>query len=154
MVSVGSPWRVVRTVLSLGMPEPAADDVVRVCAVVCAVLLAVVLLRRLAGGGGAREAFACVVAWLFCWPYVLPWYDALGWALLVMVPASRADWVLLARTAMLGVAYLPARSADITIPGGLRWMEPVLRTAVCPAVLAILVVVLICPARLTADNST
>jgi hypothetical protein len=42
------------------------------------------------------------------------------------------------RTAMLGMAYLPARSAGIVIPAGLRWMEPVLRSAVCPAVLAAL----------------
>ena len=145
MVSVGSPWRVVRAVLSLGMPEPAADDVVRWSAVACGVLLAVVLLRQARQSRRrilAWGAFACVLAWLFCWPYVLPWYDAFGWALLALLPASSLDWVLLARTAVLGMAYLPARSAGVTIPGGLRWMEPVFRSAVCPAVLAVLAVVL------------
>ena len=46
MVSVGSPWRLVRTALNLGIPESAADDVVRWCAVLCGLLLAAVLLKR------------------------------------------------------------------------------------------------------------
>ena len=32
--------------------------------------------------------FALVMAWLFAWPYVLPWYDALAWALLAAGPAG------------------------------------------------------------------
>jgi len=103
-------------------------------------------------------AFALVLAWLVAWPYVLPWYDALAWALLPMLPASRLDWLLLARMAVLGVSYLPARVADITIPGGLRWMEPVLRSAICPLVLAGIAVTLVIwavrPARLTVANRT
>jgi hypothetical protein len=81
-------------------------------------------------------AFALVLAWLVAWPYVLPWYDALAWALLPLLPASGFDWALLARTTALGFGYLPARSAGITIPPGLRWMEPVIRSAVTPVVLA------------------
>ncbi len=134
LVSVGSPWRVVRTVLALFMGSPGADVVVRWCAVALAVFLAAALLRRIRPGGLA--AFALVLAWLTAWPYVLPWYDALAWAMLPLLPASGLDWLLLARTAALGFGYLPARSAGITIPGGLRWMEPVLRSAVTPAVLA------------------
>ena len=88
-------------------------------------------------------AVLLVIAWLMAWAYVLPWYDALAWALLPLLPASGLDWLLLAWTAVLGLAYLPARSAGITIPGGLRWMEPVLRTAVTPAVLAVLLVILV-----------
>ena len=56
---------------------------------------------------------------------------------------SGFDWLLLARTAVLAIGYLPARATDITIPWGLRWMEPVLRSAVTPAVLAALVTVLL-----------
>src|SRR5215472_9283445 len=83
------------------------------------------------------------LAWLMAWPYVLPWYDALAWALLPLLPASGLDWLLLARTAVLGFGYLPARSAGITIPGGLQWTEPVLRSAVTPAVLTFLLVILV-----------
>ena len=73
-------------------------------------------------GAAGWAAFAFVLAGLLAWPYVLPWYDALAWAVLPLLPASGLDWLLLARTAALGLGYLPARSAGITIPGGLRWM--------------------------------
>jgi len=166
MVSVGSPWRVVRTVLSYCVDGSTADEAVRWCAVVLAAFLVTRLLRlwRPAGkptdfvpvfrrySGGNQEqiaslaagwAFALVLGWLLAWPYVLPWYDALAWALLPLLPASGLDWLLLARTAVLGFGYLPARSAGVTIPGGLRWMEPVLRSAVTPVVLTVLVVMVV-----------
>jgi hypothetical protein len=151
MVSVGSPWRVVRTILRVTvMSESTADDVVRVLAVVLMVALAVGLLRWLPRGlprsGGvlaARAPFALVLAWLVAWPYVLPWYDALGWALLPLLPATGLDWLLLARTAALAFGYLPARSAGITIPAGLRWMEPVIRSGVTPVVLTAVALLLV-----------
>jgi hypothetical protein len=158
---VGSPWRAVRTVLSEFVTEPVADDIARWCAVALAVILAAALLRRMnvtpsrlladerhihpvaEAGVAAGAAFALVLAWLMAWPYVLPWYDALAWALLALLPASGLDWLLLARTTVLAFGYLPARATGITIPWGLRWMEPVLRSAVTPAVLAALLVVLL-----------
>jgi hypothetical protein len=147
MVSVGSPWRVVRTVLSQFMAESVANQIVRDSAIVLVLLLGAGFLarmrvaspdgRRARGGALAGQAaFALALAWLVAWPYVLPWYDALAWALLPLLPVSGLDWVLLARTAALGFGYLPARSAGITIPAGLRWMEPVIRSAVTPAALA------------------
>jgi hypothetical protein len=156
LVSAGSPWRVVRTVLSYVVAEPDADDVIRWCAVALAIALAVVLLRRMRvpqsrllpdlrdTHPGVVAAFVLVLAWLMAWPYVLPWYDALAWALLALLPASGFDWLLLARTTVLAFGYLPARATGITIPGGLRWMEPVLRSAITPAVLAVLLVLLAC----------
>ena len=86
-------------------------------------------------------AFAVVLAWLFAWPYVLPWYDALAWALLPLAGRGRgrrdgAGWLLLARTTALGFGYLPARQADATLPRGLAWLQPVVRHGVTPAVLA------------------
>jgi alpha-1,6-mannosyltransferase len=163
MVSVGSPWRPVRSALSLAMPEAVADDLVRWCAIALLTLLVWVWLRttlsrRRDGRAGAVGALGAVLAWLIAWPYVLPWYDALGWALLPLpTRASRsagsgqtgagspvlAERVMVVRTAMLAMAYLPARSAGIVIPAGLRWTEPVLRSAVCPAVLAALGIYLV-----------
>ena len=49
MVSIGSPWRIVRTLLHLGVGEATADDVVKTAAVVLAAVLAVLLLRGLPG---------------------------------------------------------------------------------------------------------
>ena len=180
MVSIGSPWRVIRNLIHLAVTGTAATDIVKYGAIVLAAVLAVLLIRGLPGilpgrqasaedpgagagaGGygyvGAGVAFALVLAWLFAWPYVLPWYDALGWALLPLVPlvaapvAETVGWLLLARTAALGFGYLPARTADAPMPPGLRWLQPVIRYGVTPVVLAAatvwLVVLMVRSARL------
>ena len=200
-VSIGSPWRVVRSVLHLAVSEGAAEDVVKAGAVVLAVALAALLLRSisaagpgdwpavpglaaasqrpgpgqpsslaassrgtLAGGAPGTltsvadravparlavwafcAAFALAFAWLLAWPYVLPWYDSLGWALLALLPASRLDWLMLARTTGLALGYLPARG--IVMPAGLGWLETVVRTAVTPLVLLAVTVALVAMLR-------
>ena len=166
MVSIGSPWRVIRSLLHLVAGGTVATDIVRFGAIALAVVLAVLIIRGLPGilpgrdpagrdlgaGGPAADpggignavagvAFALVLAWLFAWPYVLPWYDALGWALLPLIPmvsvpvVDGIGWLLLARTAALGFGYLPARATDVTMPAGLTWLQPVIRHGVTPAVL-------------------
>jgi hypothetical protein len=181
MVSIGSPWRVIRTVIHLAVTGTAATDIVKFGATALAVVLAVLLIRGLPGvlpgrdrdpGGagpeipgtgypaaGASVVFALVLAWLFAWPYVLPWYDALAWALLPLVPLAQAAgagvvegicWLLLARTAALGFGYLPARQTDAALPPGLSWLQPVLRHGAAPVVLAgttVLLVVLMVRSR-------
>ncbi len=166
MVSIGSPWRVIRSVVHLAVKGTAATDIVKAGAVALAVLLTVLLIRGLTRGaeldgdaglaGGADPGryaaitFALALAWLFAWPYVLPWYDTLGWGLLPLVPlavggaaggavdrmAEGLGWLLLARTTALGFGYLPARQADAPLPAGLGWLQPVVRHGVTPAVLA------------------
>jgi hypothetical protein len=190
MVSIGSPWRVIRTLIQSGVHGMAATDIVKYGAVLLAVVLAVLLIRGLPalltpdssqigedarsgeiygpysdpdlprkpvrggvrpgwGGYAAGITFALALAWLFAWPYVLPWYDALGWALLPLVPlaavpaADALVWLLIARTAALGFGYLPARATDVTMPAGLAWLQPVLRHGVTPAVLAAATVLLV-----------
>jgi hypothetical protein len=182
MVSIGSPWRVIRTVIHLAVTGTAATDIVKFGATALAVVLAVLLIRGLPGvlpgrdrgpghganagvsgagypAAGVSVVFALVLAWLFAWPYVLPWYDALAWALLPLVPLASAAgggvvdgicWLLLARTAALGFGYLPARQTDATLPPGLSWLQPVLRHGVTPVVLAgttVLLVILMVRAR-------
>jgi hypothetical protein len=157
-VSIGSPWRSVRSVLRLGggLSEAAAEDVVKFAAVALGAVLLVLMLRavlgtarRAAGGGyqvivaglAVSVVAAVALAWLFAWPYVLPWYDGLGWALLALLPWSRLDWLLLARTAALAIGYLPATGAPL--PAGLGWLETVVRTGVTPVILLACVVTLI-----------
>ncbi|HVB45291.1 MAG TPA: polyprenol phosphomannose-dependent alpha 1,6 mannosyltransferase MptB [Streptosporangiaceae bacterium] len=135
--SIGSPWRLVRSGLHLVLSENAAETVVKAGALALAACLLILLLRYFRDTTDQLLvgcAFAVVFAWLMAWPYVLPWYDGLGWALLALLPASRLDWLLLARTAALAVGYLPAR-VHVVVPSGLRWLESVVRTAVTPAVL-------------------
>jgi hypothetical protein len=93
MVSIGSPWRVIRTIIHVAVAGTAATDIVKAGAVALMVVLAVVLVRGLLtcgwpAGVGGTTAFALALAWLFAWPYVLPWYDALAWALLPLVPLA------------------------------------------------------------------
>jgi hypothetical protein len=142
--SIGSPWRAVRSGLRALTGEHAAQDVIKAAALVLAGLLLILLIRRIADGRAALAtagAFAFVFAWLLAWPYVLPWYDGLGWALLAVLPASRFDWLMIARTAALAIGYLPARG--IAVPAGLGWLETVVRTAITPAALAVIVVLAI-----------
>jgi hypothetical protein len=143
LVSIGSPWRVIRSGVHLVVAGTAATDIVKAGAAALAVLLAVLLIRGLPGvfDPGAGVVFAVVLAWLFAWPYVLPWYDALAWALLPLAAVGAAAWdgvawLLLARTTALGLGYLPARQTDATLPRGLAWLQPVVRHGVTPAVLA------------------
>ncbi len=149
MVSIGSPWRVIRTIIHLAVAGTAATDIVKFGAIALMVVLAVLLIRGLPFGVGATAAFALALAWLFAWPYVLPWYDALAWALLPLVPlvpgtaAAGLVWLLLARTAALGFGYLPARQTDAALPPGLGWLQPVIRHGITPAVLAVTTVWLV-----------
>jgi hypothetical protein len=155
MVSIGSPWRVIRTVIHLAVTGTAATDIVKFGAIALAAALAVLLIRGMSGAAAGHDrdperaaysttaatvAFALVMAWLFAWPYVLPWYDALAWALLPLVPLAGGlegiCWLLLARTAALGFGYLPARQTGVTLPRGLSWLQPVIRHGATPAVLA------------------
>jgi hypothetical protein len=143
MVSIGSPWRVIRTITHLAVTGAAATDIVKFGAIALMVALAVLLIRGLPSAAGGTAAFALALAWLFAWPYVLPWYDVLAWALLPLVPlvpgtaAAGLAWLLLVRTAALGFGYLPARQTDATLPSGLGWLQPVVRHGVTPAVLAV-----------------
>jgi hypothetical protein len=156
LVSIASPWRVIRTLVQLAVGGTAATDMVKAGAIALAVLLAVLLIRGLPGPG-ETVVFAVVLAGLFAWPYVLPWYDALAWALLPLVPwgAAAADgicWLLLARTTALAFGYLPARQADATLLSGLSWLQPVIRHGVTPAIVtaaAVWLAVLMLRARRT-----
>jgi hypothetical protein len=153
-VSIGSPWRTVRLLLSLGAGEGTAGQLVKVGALVLAVALAALFARPLLGLArgeappvvlAAAPLLAVGVAWLIAWPYVLPWYDSLAWAALALLPWLPApwaalDWLVLARGAALALGYLPARG--IVMPPGLRWLETVVRTGVTPVVLLAVTVAL------------
>jgi hypothetical protein len=170
-VSIGSPWRAVRSALRLVIGEGPAEDLVKTAAIALAVALLALLawsissagpnawpqVPRLAdlgagsapaGRGAARAvelavaaSFAVVFAWLVAWPYVLPWYDGLGWAFLALLPFSRLDWLMLARTAALAFGYLPGRT--VVMPADLGWLQGVVRTGVTPLVLLAVTVALV-----------
>ena len=211
-VSIGSPWRAVRSALRPLVGEGHADSLVRAGAIVLAVALLALLARPLrglaiavtgapatgnlaAGDPATRDPAAgdlaerdpatrdsatgdpawavpvtaaqltvlagasCFVfgfAWLAAWPYVLPWYDGLGWALLALLPWAplpwaALDWLVLARTAALAFGYLPARG--IALPPGVGWLRSVVRTGVTPVALLAVTVVLLLLLRRSGSRS-
>lgn len=80
-------------------------------ATVLVVAVAILALRKLPPGAAAhptiRPAVALCAAWLFLWPYQLPWYDAMIICVLVLYPASRLDWLVLARLTVGTISNMP-----------------------------------------------
>ena len=132
MVSLATPWRPLVDQL-----DPVFGGVVRTVVGPSALLLglglAALLARRLRttavgvgpdpdGGAvtadAARAAVLVSLAWLLTTPYALPWYDAMAWGPLALLAGTGTlDLVLLARLAVLTLAYVPGRvigmSADV-----------------------------------------
>jgi hypothetical protein len=150
MVSLSSPWHLVDATFGLAGHRGVIQAGSLLLMLGLLWLLSRALPRGLSSDGDEAEAVrmaaALVLAWLFAAQYALPWYDALGWAALAMLPWSGLDWLLLARTTVLSLGYLPARRADVIhLPGSLRWLERDVRPNVIPwlltAILAALVLV-------------
>jgi hypothetical protein len=160
-VSVGSPWRPVRSLLEVMINDRIASLAVAAGSIALGLWLVAVLARALptptgggqpgAGCGGDRPAAAAraglvvALAWTLATPYVLPWYDAVAWALLALVPSPRYQRILLAHTATLALAYLPGRV--VPLPPVLGDLTTALRSGACPAVLALLVALAALPSR-------
>ena len=103
-----------------------------------ALLLAVLAVWRLpddvAAPPGVRPALALSAAFLFVWPYQMPWYDAMLMCLLVLYPASRLDWLVLARLTASTLALMPGNP---WLPPGavLAALARISQLVVAPAVL-------------------
>ncbi len=78
--------------------------------------LALLLLWRLPPGHLAqpavRPALALAFAWLAVFPVQAPWYDALIFPLLALMPASGLDYLLIARCLLLSQMLLPGVLSD------------------------------------------
>jgi hypothetical protein len=90
-----------------------------VVAVILVTAVALLALRRMPVAVSARPAIrpalALSAAWLFFWPYQLPWYDVMIICLLVIYPASRLDWLVLARLAVGTIANVPGNPPTIMV---------------------------------------
>ncbi len=100
--------------------------------------LAALLLRRMPPGAtlrpAIRPALALSLAWLVVWPYQLPWYDAMIICVLVFYPASRLDWLVLARLTGATIANMPGNASGV--PGTtLKSFDAALVHGLGPAVL-------------------
>ena len=76
--------------------------------------VAVLMLLRLPDGTPAlpavQPALAVTLAWLFIWPYQLPWYDSMAVCLIALYPASRLDWLVLVRLIAPTFALMPGNA--------------------------------------------
>jgi hypothetical protein len=106
-VDLYEPWQLLYRTLHWHHPSQRAD----LLGVAAAVLLAVLLLRRLPGGPpglpAIRPSLALALAWLVASPQQRPWFDAMIFPLLAVMPATRLDWIALGRAVVGGVAELP-----------------------------------------------
>jgi hypothetical protein len=157
-VSLATPWHLLAGSTG-GLIVTVSRPTVQIGAVLLTVLLAVLLLRALPrppmssqadqiGDETFRVTAALALAWLFAAPYALPWYDGLGWAAIALLAWSRFDWLLLARTSVLALAYLPARDPKLAgLPRELDWLITVVRAQVTPWALTLTLIALIAAAR-------
>ena len=88
----------------------------------------------------AAVTVALSAGWVLTAPYALPWYAAIAWAPLALVPATFLDRALLAQLTVLTVAYVPGLVTGLspaveTVTLGLRrYGAPLLLAAVVVAV--------------------
>lgn len=117
-----------------------------VIAVVLFIALAALLLWRMPAGDrlrpAIRPALALSVAWIFIWPYQLPWYDAMLICVLVLYPATRLDWLVLARLAAATIANMPGDPNGVPVHV-LKALDRLLVHGIVPLVLVVCLVWLV-----------
>lgn len=106
-VDLYQPWQLLYYVVHWSKVSQPTDAV----ALIATVLLAVLLLWRLPAGlpglPAVQPALALTLAWLICSPQQRPWFDAMIFPLLALMPATRLDWVVLLRALVATAAELP-----------------------------------------------
>jgi len=143
-VDLYEPWQLLYRALAWPAPSQRID----VIAAVAAVLLAVLLLWRMPAGlpgqPAIRVALALTLAWLVTSPQQRPWFDAMIFPLLAVMPATRLDWIALGRLVVASAAELPG----VTFYTGLQphWLAQVadaISRGLAPIALTALTVALI-----------
>ena len=113
-ISADTPYRL----LSI---EPHWRSHLALVAAILIVAAALLALRRMPAGvlarPAVRPALALSAAWLFFWPYQFAWYDVMIICLLVLYPASRLDWLVLARLAAGTITNIPGNPPTIMVRG-------------------------------------
>jgi hypothetical protein len=104
LVTFDSFWRLFYPPFGFGA-MPAGLEVI---AAVACLALAALLAWRLPPGPerlpAIRPALVLTLAWLLAWPLQRPWYDAIAFCLLAVVPASRLDTLMLIRAVPAAMA--------------------------------------------------
>jgi hypothetical protein len=135
--AVYEPWQL----LARGLGVSLGDASIDLLGALGAVILAVIMLRRMPAAPAsypfARPALALMLAWLIATPQQRPWYDAAIFPLLALMPATRLDWIAVARAAAAALAELPGVTYyPYLLPGWLSATAKAISTGLAPIVLA------------------
>lgn len=138
------PWQLLNRALGQH-PITRFDDTAGIAAFV---ILALVLLWRMPAGppdlSFVMPALAVSLAWLVFSPQQRPWYDAMIFPLVALMPATRLDWVVVARALAATVAELPGVTFYTTLrPHWLSQFNNVLSRGIVPLVLVAAAVALL-----------
>jgi hypothetical protein len=142
-LSTYQPWQLVaRFAPSFG--TLSRTDTVAIAA---SIVLAAFLLWRMPPGlaqfPAVRPALALILAWLILSPQQRAWCDVMIFTLLALMPATKLDWIALARTAVTAIAQLPGVTTSATNPLWLQRYADALNTLLVPAAIALLTIILI-----------
>jgi hypothetical protein len=138
------PWLLVADVVPYFRNGHATDALALVATLVLAGLL---LWRMPAGPPGlpaVRPVLALILAWLICSPQQRAWYDVLIFPLLALMPATRLDWIVVARGFLGAVGQLPGNALGGKLaPYWLRHTDAVLYGYLVPLALTGLAIALV-----------
>lgn len=143
-VDLYEPWQLLYRALSWHNPSHRTDEL----ALLASVLLAVILLWRLPAGSpglpAIRPALALVLAWLVFFPQQYPWFDAMIFPLLAVMPATRLDWIALLRAVVATAAEIPGVAYYNKLhPTWLYLAADVISRGLAPLALAVAAIALI-----------
>jgi alpha-1,6-mannosyltransferase len=150
-ISTGTPHKVLLSLFDLFLPGALVRTVLAIVAwaglVVVAILLSQVFPNALVPRANPddrtpeaiRYTAIYAIAWLLTAMYTLPWYDLTAWVALAMVAGSQVDKLMVVRTTMLAIAYVPgrdpnARQVAADLSTSLEWFSARLRDTICPAI--------------------
>jgi alpha-1,6-mannosyltransferase len=156
-ISTGTPHKVIFSLFDLFLPGALVRTVIGIAAwiglALVAILISQVFPKALVPKAhpddttpdAIRYTAIYAIAWLLTAMYTLPWYDLTAWVALAMVAGSQVDKLMVVRTTMLAIAYVPgrdpnARQVASELSGSLEWFSARLRDTICPAIeLAVLI---------------
>jgi hypothetical protein len=150
-ISTGTPHKVLLSFFTLFLPNGLVRTVLAIAAwvglIVVGILLSQVFPKALVPRthpqdrtpDAIRYTAIYAIAWLVTAMYSLPWYDVIAWVALAAVAASKVDKLMVIRTTMLAIAYVPGRDPNARqvapfLSDSLEWFSMRLRDTVCPAI--------------------
>lgn len=123
--------------------RPAAfGAVVLLAALALAALLAWRLPAGDPGNPAVRPVLVLALGWLAVFPVQAPWYDALIFPLLALMPASRLDYLLVTRCLLLSEMLLPG-----VLPNAGWWSVPAARLSHAGLLVLLVLLIVMCLRR-------